>query len=48
MSVRTCPSCGSEYLSTVDRCVDCDVELVDAPATEEAAGRTPMPPRRRS
>jgi len=36
MSVRTCPSCGSEYLSSVDRCVDCDVELVDAPATEEA------------
>jgi len=38
MSVRTCPSCGSEYLSSVDRCVDCDVELVDAPAADEVEG----------
>jgi hypothetical protein len=38
MSVRTCPSCGSEYLSSVDRCVDCDVELVDAPPAEEVDG----------
>jgi len=43
MSVRTCPSCGSEYLSTVDRCVDCDVELVDAPAAEEAAADADAP-----
>ncbi len=43
MSVRTCPSCGSEYLSTVDRCVDCDVELVDAPAAEEVAADADAP-----
>jgi len=36
MSVRTCPSCGSEYLASVERCVDCDVELVDSPIAEEA------------
>ena len=38
MSVRTCPTCGSEYLASVERCVDCDVELVDAPAADDAVG----------
>ncbi|MCU1351468.1 MAG: hypothetical protein JWM05_677 [Acidimicrobiales bacterium] len=40
MTTRVCPSCGSQFLAAVERCVDCDQELVDAPddATLEAAG----------
>ena len=29
--MRYCPNCGAEYLEGIERCVDCDVELVDEP-----------------
>lgn len=29
MATRTCPSCGTQYLATVRRCIDCDAALVD-------------------
>ena len=40
MIPRICPSCGEEYVATVERCVTCDVALVAAsevvlPAPEE-------------
>ena len=38
MSTRWCPSCGSEYVPSVQRCLDCDVELVDADEEPEGAG----------
>ena len=40
MPTRVCPSCGAQYLATVQRCSDCDEELVDAPddSVVEAAG----------
>lgn len=42
MAVKRCPSCGDLYLAAVDRCVECDVALVDVaeqePTTEPGAG----------
>lgn len=38
MATRQCPQCGGEYLATVERCVDCKVDLVDGAA--QAASRT--------
>src|SRR4051794_25847557 len=47
-TTRRCPNCGSEYLSTVEECVDCGVALVEgslgddvepgADATSDAEG----------
>ena len=28
-TTRRCPNCGSDYLNTVDECIDCGVELVE-------------------
>jgi len=28
-ATRVCPKCGSAYVSSVERCIDCDVDLVD-------------------
>jgi hypothetical protein len=39
MATRTCPNCGTQYIATVRRCIDCDATLVDdvvpRSATEE-------------
>ena len=29
MATRVCPNCGSQYVASVRRCIDCDVSLVD-------------------
>lgn len=29
MATRTCPDCGTQYVATVRRCIDCDTTLVD-------------------
>ncbi len=29
MATRTCPGCGTQYVATVRRCIDCDTTLVD-------------------
>lgn len=29
MATRVCPTCGSQYVASVRRCIDCDVMLVD-------------------
>ncbi|MCB0964570.1 MAG: hypothetical protein KDA98_14920 [Acidimicrobiales bacterium] len=29
MATRVCPNCGSQYVASVRRCIDCDVTLVD-------------------
>lgn len=29
MATRVCPNCGSQYVASVRRCIDCDVMLVD-------------------
>ena len=29
MATRTCPNCGSQYVASVRRCIDCDLLLVD-------------------
>ena len=39
MATRWCPSCGAEYLDTVQECVDCAVPLVDErPLSPEEVG----------
>ena len=29
MATRSCPTCGTQYVATVRRCIDCDASLVD-------------------
>ena len=36
MATRTCPECGSQYVASVRRCIDCDVLLVDQPSVDGA------------
>jgi len=36
-TTRRCPDCGSEYLSSVEQCIDCEVDLVDVPADDDEA-----------
>ena len=40
MATRSCPECGSQYVASVRRCIDCDVVLVEdaAPDLLEAPG----------
>ena len=38
MATRACPNCGSQYVASVRRCIDCDVVLVD-----EADPDAPLP-----
>jgi hypothetical protein len=45
MATRTCPGCGTQYVATVRRCIDCDTTLVDDVAGTEAspaAGSSPL------
>ena len=48
MATRVCPQCGSQYVASVRRCIDCDVVLVDQPADADgsepatAVGATPV------
>ncbi|MCB0960971.1 MAG: hypothetical protein KDB04_15795 [Acidimicrobiales bacterium] len=48
MATRVCPQCGSQYVASVRRCIDCDVVLVDQPADRDdaeaptAGGATPV------
>ena len=32
MATRSCPTCGTQYVATVRRCIDCDASLVDEAA----------------
>ena len=34
MATRVCPECGSQYVASVRRCIDCDVMLVDEVGSE--------------
>jgi hypothetical protein len=34
VTTRVCPSCGAQYVAAVNRCADCDTELVDALSDE--------------
>ena len=34
MATRVCPNCGSQYVASVRRCIDCDVSLVDEVADD--------------
>jgi hypothetical protein len=34
-TTKRCPKCGSEYLSSVEQCIDCEVDLVDAAPGED-------------
>ncbi|CAN5738062.1 hypothetical protein BH23ACT2_BH23ACT2_16390 [soil metagenome] len=49
MATRSCPSCGTQYVATVRRCIDCDATLVDEARSEvsekahRAAGSTTSP-----
>lgn len=36
MATRVCPTCGSQYVASVRRCIDCDVMLVEEAREEEA------------
>jgi hypothetical protein len=33
-TTKWCPNCGSEYLTGVEQCIDCEVELVDTPPAD--------------
>ncbi|MCB0977213.1 MAG: hypothetical protein KDB02_07100 [Acidimicrobiales bacterium] len=37
MATRSCPSCGTQYVATVRRCIDCGSTLVDDTTTATAA-----------
>lgn len=37
MATRSCPNCGTQYVATVRRCIDCDANLVDEVAVDEEA-----------
>lgn len=39
MATRTCPTCGTQYVATVRRCIDCDELLVDD-AVDDSTGTT--------
>ena len=45
MATRVCPECGSQYVASVRRCIDCDAMLVDevGPGGEEAAASVATP-----
>ncbi|WP_426571749.1 hypothetical protein [Aquihabitans sp. McL0605] len=45
MATRVCPNCGSQYVASVRRCIDCDVMLVDevGPGGEEAVPTVATP-----
>lgn len=44
MATRVCPTCGSQYVASVRRCIDCDVMLVDETSVDgEAAAVTAVP-----
>ncbi len=43
MATRRCPKCRSEYLATVEVCVDCDVELEDVETMLADAGSESSP-----
>jgi hypothetical protein len=44
MATRVCPNCGSQYVASVRRCIDCDVVLVDEvdPEAVEATAASPI------
>lgn len=46
MSTRSCPNCGTQYVATVRRCIDCDANLVDdvVPADEPESPRSTARP----
>ena len=37
MATRTCPTCGTQYVATVRRCIDCDVVLVDEVGQDDSS-----------
>lgn len=45
MATRSCPNCGTQYVASVRRCIDCDLMLVDdvdADETEVTSGAEPV------
>ena len=38
MATRVCPECGTQYVASVRRCIDCDAMLVDEVGPEGEAG----------
>ncbi len=44
MATRTCPDCGSQYVASVRRCIDCDAMLVDEVGPEGEAVPTVATP----
>ena len=45
MATRSCPNCGTQYVASVRRCIDCDLMLVDdvdADETEASSGAAPV------
>ena len=45
MATRVCPECGSQYVASVRRCIDCDVMLVDEVGAEGEALASVATPR---
>ena len=37
MATRVCPECGTQYVASVRRCIDCDAMLVDEVGPEGEA-----------
>ena len=44
MATRVCPECGSQYVASVRRCIDCDVMLVDEVGADGEAAATVATP----
>jgi hypothetical protein len=44
MATRVCPQCGSQYVASVRRCIDCDVVLVDDVGPDGEAAATVATP----
>lgn len=38
MATRVCPRCGSQYVASVRRCIDCDLMLEEAPPDDDGGG----------
>jgi len=39
-STKVCPNCGSEYVSSVNQCIDCEVDLVDGAMSDDLSAES--------